>query len=181
MDRFSQLEFDELHPKPSRKSGEPVRDADYFYKEALKYWLAGDFELALRNYSRMLENDSTTFTGWSGQVQMLIELGEYREAIIWADKALESFPEHPELLAFKAVAYARDAKWPQAIAYSDNSISKNDVTARVWLARAEEMLDRKTSIADNCISKAIGAAGEKSVLIKFEAARLLRKKKSYSA
>ena len=181
MDRFSQLEFGEVSPerKPAF-SGEPIRGADYFYKEALKCWLAGDFEPALRNYSKVLEKDSTFFDAWVGQVLMLIELGEYREALIWADKALELFPEHPELLALKAVANARDAKMEKAIAYSDNSISKDNITPRVWLARAEVFLNRRSPIADNCISKAISIAGSNAPVIKLEAARLLRKKGSYS-
>jgi tetratricopeptide (TPR) repeat protein len=112
---------------------------------------------------------------------MLIELEEYREALIWADKALELFPEHPELLALKAVANVRDAKLEKAIAYSDNSISKDNITARVWLARAEVFLNRKSSIAENCISKALSSAGNMLPIIKFEAARLLRKKGNYSA
>ena len=181
MDRFSQLEFEEKKPERKRSRGEPIRDADYFHKKALKYWLAGDFELALRNYSRALEQNNTLFDAWVGQVLMLIELGEYKESLVWADKALELFPEHPELLAVKAVACCRDAKLEKAIAYSDNSIGKNNITPRVWLARAEVMLDRKSPVTDNCISKAISIAGNRQAVIKLEAARLLRKKGSYSA
>jgi tetratricopeptide (TPR) repeat protein len=181
MDRFSQLEFDEKTPERKRSQGEPIRDADYFHKEALKYWLAGDFELALRNYSRVLEQNSTVFNAWVGQALMLIELGEYKEAAVWADKALELFPEHPELLAVKAVACCRDTKLEKAIAYSDNSISKDNITSRVWLARAEVLLNRKSPVADNCISKAISVAGNFAPVIKLEAARLLRKKGNYSA
>jgi len=181
MDRFSQLEFDEKMPERKRCQGEPIRDADYFHKEALKYWLAGDFELALRNYSRALEKNSTLFDAWVGQVLMLIELGEYHEAIVWADKALELFPEHPELLAVKAVTCCRDSKMEKAIAYSDNSIGKENITAGVWLARAEVLLNRKSSIAENCISKAISIAGNMAPVVKLQAARLLRKKGSYSA
>jgi tetratricopeptide (TPR) repeat protein len=181
MDRFSQLEFGETQPKGSRPHGEAVRDADYFYKEALKYWLAGDFELSLRNYSRVLEKNNTVIDAWVGQVLMLIELGEYPEALLWADKALELFPEHPELLAAKAVACLRDGKSEKAIAYSDNSISKDNVTSRVWLARAEVLLNRKSQVATNCISKAVSLAGNNSSLVKLEAARLLREKGSYSA
>ena len=181
MDRFSQLEFDEKIPERKRSEGEPIRDAEYFHKKALRYWLGGDFELALRNYSRVLEENNTVFEAWVGQVHMLIELGEYKEAAVWADKALELFPEHPELLAAKAVACSRDAKLEKAIAYSDNSISKDNITSRVWLARAEVMQNRKGPIADNCISKAISIAGNTAPVIKLEAARLLRRKGSYSA
>ena len=147
----------------------------------MKYWLAGDFELALRNYSRVLEHNSTAFDAWVGQVLMLIELGEFHEAIVWADKALELFPEHPELLAVKAAACCRDSKMEKAIAYSDNSISKEHITSRVWLARAEVLLNRKSSIAENCMSKAISIAGRMAPVVKLEAARLLRKKGNYSA
>jgi tetratricopeptide (TPR) repeat protein len=182
MDRFSQLEFGETKPKGKRgQGGEPVRDADYFGREALKYCLAGEFELALRNYSRALEKDSMVFDAWVGQVLMLIELGEYREAMVWADKALELFPEHPELLAVKAVACFRDAKFEDAIAYSDNSISKENVTWRVWLARAEVLLKQKRSVAENCISKAVSIGGNMLPVVKLESARLLMERRSYSA
>jgi tetratricopeptide (TPR) repeat protein len=180
MDRFSQLEFDEKG-QPPKGRGEDVRNADYFLKVALKYWLAGDFEVALRNYSRVLEQDKTAFEGWIGQVMMLIELGEYKEALIWADKALSLFPEHPELLAAKAVACCRDAKMDKAAAYSDNSVSKEQITSRVWLARAEVMMSRKSQVAEGCISKAISTAGKTAPVVKLEAARLLRRRRRYSA
>jgi tetratricopeptide (TPR) repeat protein len=168
MDRFSQLEFggEEKTPQHGKAPGEPVRDAEYYCKEATKYWLAADYELALRNYSRVLEQNNTLFEGWAGQVLMLIELGEYREAGVWADKALELFPDHPELLALKALACARDAKLDQAIAYSDNSVGKENLTPRVWLTRAEIFLDRKSPIAEGCINKAIGCAGKLGPIIK---------------
>jgi tetratricopeptide (TPR) repeat protein len=178
MDRFTRLEFGDTAPK-KRPEGEALRDACYYYKEACRYWLSGEFELSLRNFSRVVEEDSSIFAAWSGQILALIELGEYPEAIVWADKALESFPEHPELLALKAVAYSRDAKYEKAIAYSDNSITKNDVTSRVWLARAEVLLHRKSAVAENCISKAVSIAAEDGPIVKLEAGRLLRHKRRY--
>jgi Tfp pilus assembly protein PilF len=180
MDRFSQLEFGNVHPEERGKPGEPIRDAHYFQQEALRYWLAGDFEVALRNYSRTLEQDSSCFGGWSGQLRMLLELGEHREADLWADKAMDLFPDHPELLALKAVANKRDNKLRQAMAYSDNAIGKEDLTPRVWLARAEVFLERKHAVVDGCLSKAITLAAEDKATIKLEAGRLLRRKKSYA-
>jgi tetratricopeptide (TPR) repeat protein len=179
MGRFSRLEFGDSASRREESPGEPVRDAAYFHKEALKYWLAGDYELALRHYSRMLEREQTRFEGWAGQVLMLIELGEYREANLWADKALGSFPEHPELLALKAVACARDARMEQAVAYSDNSIAQDNPTPRVWLARAEVFLDRRGPVSESCLSKAVGGAGEGAAIIKLEAGRLLQRKRNF--
>jgi len=180
MDRFSRLEFgDGTTPQGRKPPGEPVRDADYYHKEAVQYWLAADYELALRNYSRMLEQNNTVFEAWAGQVLMLIELGEYPEARVWADKAMEFFPEHPELLALKALACLRDARRDQALAYSDNAIGKDNLTSRVWLVRAEVFLEGKGPIAEGCINKALACAGKFSPVIRLEAGRLLRRKRSY--
>ncbi len=180
MDRFSQLEFDNVQPDKPRAPGEPIRDAHYFLQEAMKYWLAGDFEIALRNYSRTLEQNSTFFPAWSGQIYMLIEMDENKEADLWANKAMDLFPEHPELLALKAIANQRDRKSSKAVAYSDNAIGKEDLTPRVWLARAEVFMDRQEAIVDGCINKAIALSTEDKAIVKLEAGRLLRRKKSYA-
>jgi len=181
VDRFSQLEFGDVHRAQPSAPGEPVRDASYFHKEAVRYWLAGDYDLALRNYCRLLEQNNTVFEGWAGQVLMLIELGEYREADLWADKALELFPDHPEMLALKAVACSRDARIRKALAFSDRAIGQERPTARAWLARAEVFLDQNDSVVDGCLSKAIGLAGQDSAVIRLEAARLLRRRGAYLA
>lgn len=182
MKRFTHLEFDDTSGsrKPSG-NGESVRDADYFHQRAIQCFLHSDFELALRNYSRALEVNSSFFDGWAGQIWMLIELGEYPETLVWADKAMESFPEHPELLAAKAVACLRDAKYEKAKAFSDNSISKENISPRVWLARAEVLLQSKSRVADNCLSKALTLGDDESNIIRLEAGRLLRRYGRYSA
>ncbi|MGE5294325.1 MAG: tetratricopeptide repeat protein [Solirubrobacterales bacterium] len=180
MDRFSRLEFgDDTTPRDDKPRGEPIRDAGYYHQEAMKYWLAADYELALRHYSRMLEQNNALFDAWAGQVLMLIELGEYPEACVWADKALESFPEHPELLALKGLACLRDARMEQAVAYSDNAVSKDNLPPRVWLVRAEVFLDRKGPIAEGCVNKAIACAGKSLPIVHLEAGRLFRRKGRY--
>jgi len=182
MARFSQLEFDETYPERKKTlSGEPIRDAKYFYKEAIRSQLAGDFELALRNYSRTLEKNRMIFEAWVGQTLMLIELGEYKEAIVWADKALENFPDQSELFAVKALAYWRDSQPEKAIDSSDISVSKNNVTSRVWLIRAEIMFNRKSTVAESCMSKAISLAGKEIGIIRLDTGRLLKNKKNYFA
>lgn len=182
MKRFTQLEFGENNEnKDDGPQGEVIRDGIYFYREALRAWLMGDYELALRNYSRALEKNSTFYEAWVGQIMMLIELEEYPEALVWADKTLESFPEHPELLAAKAIACVRDSKMDKALAYSDNSLSKQNVTAYVWLARAEVLMARKSRMAEDCISNAISLAGRNTPIIRLEAGRLFRRNGHYSS
>jgi len=180
MSRFSHLEFEEKGtPKAQGPQGEPVRDERFFHERAKAAWLAGDFEEALRNYSRALEKNSAFYDGWFGQVRMLIELGEYQESSLWADKALELFPEHPELLAAKAVACARDADIDKAQAFSDNAISKRGATPYVWLARAEVLLLRRSNMAETCIRNAISLANTAAPIVRFEAGRLLLNSRSY--
>jgi Tfp pilus assembly protein PilF len=112
---------------------------------------------------------------------MLIELGEYREAAVWSEKAMELFPEHPELLAARAVACVRDGKVQKALALSDNSVAQDNVTSRVWLARAEVLMHRESRVAESCISKAVSIAGNDSPVIRLAAGRLLIGRRSYSA
>ena len=184
MKRFTSLEFgDPSGPEgesPSGK-GEPIRDAGYFYEQAIKSFLNGDFELALRNYSRSLERSTTFFEAWAGQIRMLIELGEYHEALVWSDKAMELFPENAELLACKAVACLRDAKFNKAMAFSDNAVSKEKVGPRVWLARGEVLMQRKSRVAEDCLSKAISLSGESVDMIRLESGRILRKNGRYAS
>lgn len=182
MKRFTSLEFgDSSSHEKDAGSGEPIRDEHFFYSRAVDSWLAGDFELALRNYSRALERHSSFFDAWIGQIEMLIELGEYPEALVWSDKALEIFPEHPDIFAAKAIANFRDEKTQKAIAFSDNSVSKENTSPRVWLARAEVLMRKKNRIAETCLSKAVAISGNSAKLVKFQAGRILSRNGKYSA
>ena len=182
MNRFTSLEFGDSSERSNNAgTGEPIRDAGYFYTQATNCFLNGDFELALRNYSRSLERNTTLFEAWAGQIRMLIELGEYPEALIWSDKAMELFPENADLLACKAVACLRDAKFNKAMAFSDNAVSKEKVGPMVWLARAEVLMQRKSKVAEDCVSKAISLAGELVDIIRLQAGRLLRKNGRYTS
>jgi Flp pilus assembly protein TadD len=157
MSRFSNLEFDEAsrHEEDNR----PVlRDEASYLAEAQALFEAGRFEQGLRAYAKVLEFNSRNSTAWGGQVRMLIELGEYREAKLWADKGLEACPNEPELLAAKAVALGRSGDLAAAIAFSDAAIEERGNTPYVWLARADVLLARKEAKADYCFEKALGLA-----------------------
>ena len=105
MSRFVNLEFGDEHEDHSRdQPAGPVKGEAHYLAEAIAAFENGEFEPALRRYSKVLEFNPQNAAAWTGQVRMLIELGEPREAKLWADKALEKFPHEPELLAAKAVA-----------------------------------------------------------------------------
>ena len=174
MSRFGNLEYcEEKRAGEAETPGGPVRDAAYFRARADTAWSEGDFELALRFHSRALEHNTVFFEGWRGQVQMLIELVEYREAQLWVDKALGLFPKHPELLGAKAVAAVRDGSFDLAMALTDEALSQPGVTWRVWLARGEVLLERRSPSAVHCVSNAVALAGEEAPRARLESGRLL--------
>ena len=100
MSRFSKLEFD-AHSEDEGfgQEKEVVKDEAYFMAEAQAACEQGDFEHALRAYARVLEYNAQNPAASDGPGSMLIELGEFHEAKVWADKALERFAHEPELLA----------------------------------------------------------------------------------
>lgn len=156
MSRFGNLEFGGESEAEQQHEQKPlVKDEAYYFSEARNAFENGDFELALRFYSRVLEFNPQNAAAWTVQVRMLIELGEFREAKLWADKALERFPTCPELLAAKAVALARAGDLQGALAFSDASIEERGDTPYVWLARGDVMLARREHRADYCFEKAL--------------------------
>jgi len=155
MSRFRNLELDdEAAAMPGLPAQSLGRDEAHFLEEARTAFAAGNFELGLRFYSKVLEYNPKNAAAWTGQVRMLIELGEFREAKLWADNALERFPNEPELLAAKAVALGRSGDLQGALAFSDAAIEGHGDTPYVWLARGDVLLARREARADYCFEKA---------------------------
>jgi tetratricopeptide (TPR) repeat protein len=155
MSRFGNLEF-EGEPEHEWQSQKPlVKDEAHYLAEAASAFESGNFEAALRLYSKVLEFNARNASAWAGQVRMLIELGEFREARLWADKAIERFPHEAELLAAKAVALGRSGDLQGALVFSDAAIEERGDTPYVWLARADVLLARDEARADYCFEKAL--------------------------
>jgi tetratricopeptide (TPR) repeat protein len=155
MSRFVNLELGGESEDQTPQKKALVKDEAYYRAEARSAFENGDFEQALRLYSKVLEFNPNEAAAWTGQVRMLIELGQYNEARLWADKALERFPHEAELLAAKAVALARTGDLQEALAFSDSAIEERGDTPYVWLARGDVLLARKESRADYCFEKAL--------------------------
>lgn len=155
MSRFVNLEFDDESEGQSQRANALVKDEGHYCAEASAAFENGNFESALRLYSKVLEFNPENAAAWTGQVRMLIELGQFREARLWADKALERFPHEPELLAAKAVALARSGDVQGALAFSDAAIEERGDTPYVWLARGDVLLAGREPRADYCFEKAL--------------------------
>ncbi len=153
MSRFVNLEFGDQFEDRSENE-QALKDEPYYFAEAARAFEEGQFEYALRAFAKVLEFNPQNPAAWSGQVRMLIELGEFHEAKVWADKALERFPRDSELLAAKAVALGRIGDLKAALAFSDASIEERGDTPYIWLARGDVLLARSEKRADYCFQKA---------------------------
>jgi tetratricopeptide (TPR) repeat protein len=155
MSRFGHLELGDDSEERPQTAGS-FRDEARFLESAQHAFEEASFRDALQLFARVLEFNPQCVAAWAGQVRMLIELDEVQEARLWADKALEMFPQERELLAAKAVALGRLGELDAALAFSDAAIGESGSDQPyLWLARADVLLARKESQAGYCIEKAL--------------------------
>ncbi len=160
--RFSNLEFNEdaqarQPTRPAQRAA--VRQAPEFLRQAREEHRGQRFEPALRLYTRALQEDHNLVAAWVGQVQMLVELGEFHEARVWSDKALDLFRTNGELLAAKAQACIRLNDRASAYACSDASLQAPGGSPWRWQVRGEVLLADHKRQADECFQKALVEPG----------------------
>ncbi|HEX8342814.1 MAG TPA: hypothetical protein VF624_18065 [Tepidisphaeraceae bacterium] len=167
MRRFDHLELQPATTQDATISltREPDRDEHHWMQAALDERRTGNAEAALRYYSRALESNRSVAAAWAGQVRMLIAMGEYPEADLWARKALELFKNNADLLAGRAQALCRTGDLKTAQASCDAAISQPGMSSYPWLARGELMLARRESTADYCFDKAVQLDADWLVLL----------------
>lgn len=154
--RFDKLEFERPEERPAGQEAELRVDKDE------KYWMrmaednrrGGNYETALRFYSRTLEVDKALVPAWVGQVQMLVQLAEYPQASLWSQKALELFPSHGDLMAGQAQAECRMGNVKKAYALSDGALRQRGESAYRWQVRGELMVVGKERTDRHCFDKA---------------------------
>jgi tetratricopeptide (TPR) repeat protein len=157
MPRFDRLELDPAGEEPQSLERAPERqhDESHWLRSADENRRTGNYENALRFYSRALEVDKSLLAGWLGQVQMLIQLEEYPEADLWSRKALELFRNNGDLLAAQAQAVCRKGDQKQAAILCDGAIRAEGLSAYRWMVRGEIMLTGRDRVDQHCFDKAI--------------------------
>jgi tetratricopeptide (TPR) repeat protein len=156
--RFSNLEFDdeargrERETKPAR--GQRRLETDLLDR-AHEEHRNSQFESALRLFTRALQQDRKLVPAWVGQVQMLVALGEYHEARVWSDKALELFRNNGELLAAKAQACIRLNDLPTAYRCSDGALQMPGSSPWRWEVRGELLLADRKKQYETCFQTAL--------------------------
>jgi tetratricopeptide (TPR) repeat protein len=159
--RFDRLEFDDPSDQPPDAAGtgaEPAetdRDADAWLRRADDHRRRGLYENSLRYYSRALEFDKSLVSGWVGQVQMLVFLGEFPEAELWAKKSLELFSGHGDLMAGRAQALARIGDRTRALELADAALRQEGSSAYRWMVRGELLATTRDEVDRHCFDKAV--------------------------
>jgi tetratricopeptide (TPR) repeat protein len=156
MARFDKLEFEDSRQQDD--AAEPSlstrRDEIDWMQRADQQRRTGLYENALKYYSRALELDKTLIGGWLGQVQMLVQLGEYPEAELWARKSLELFPSHGDLMAARSQALCRLGDIKRAHEMGDGSLKQSGQSAYRWMVRGELLLAARQATDQHCFDKA---------------------------
>ena len=131
-----------------------VRDAVFFLDDGLLSELAGDHEKALNTYSKALSENPLLIVAWARQLWMLIYLEEYYEADTWSDKALQSFPNDPDILSLKSLALWRNGFKDEAKTLNDAALGMSRDSHNTWLARGEMQVADGVKSYRSCFSHA---------------------------
>jgi tetratricopeptide (TPR) repeat protein len=164
--RFDRLEYDDDPDRepdgtqPAAGCDESDRDATVWLKKADDHRRRGLYENSLRYFSRALEFDRSLLAGWVGQVQMLVLLGEFPEAELWAKKSLELFKGQGDLMAGRAQALARIGDKTQAMELADAALRQEGSSAYRWMVRGELLVATRDDVDRHCFDKAIQEDGD---------------------
>jgi tetratricopeptide (TPR) repeat protein len=161
MARFEKLELGVGEKaEPLKTPAALRRDEPDWIKDADVQRRAGQYENALRFYSRALEMDRSVAKCWLGQVQMLNLLDEAPEAELWSKKALELFPSNADLLAAQAQAVCRQGRFDRAVELSDGSLKQAGNSWYCWQVRGEIMTATSQDTDRHCFDKAQQLEGD---------------------
>ncbi|MFH1077629.1 MAG: hypothetical protein V1753_12520, partial [Pseudomonadota bacterium] len=123
--RFTKLELEKPRDIPlddEKSFCSEIRGEEYYLGQAKRYQLAGYHEHALRSYSIALGENPLSLKAWIGQLLIMLELEEYSETLLWSDKALELFPDPPQIRSVKSAAFYRLGHLITARDLSDSSL-----------------------------------------------------------
>jgi len=179
MARFNRLELPDdppTSPQAEKKEAPPEKryrnSVASWMQEASEHRRKGLYEAALRLYGRAVECERSHVAAWVGQAQMLVLLGEPRQAEMWSISGLKMFPNNADLLAARAQAVCRLGNHREAIPYNDAALQGEGTSAYRWSVRGELMTATKSPTASHCFDSAEQIDGD--WLVRTENANILR-------
>lgn len=174
MGRFSKLETDagapaeqtradgpfglrsRVRPKAQQTESGPDYDQGHYLHEGDKFLYTGQYQKAMRAYSRAMQVDKSAVEPWIGQVIALVKQNQKREAAMWAMRAVELFPEDPRLVSLQGLTLALNGSRQRAIACSDFAMSQpSGGSAFTWLVRGEILARNDNANAGFCFDKVL--------------------------
>lgn len=161
MGRFTSLELEEAQiPEPIKEEkqdmfGTETQNADSFLSQAIAEFQLCNYEKSMQLFSRVLSFDNSNLSAWVGQIRCLINVSEFKEAVMWVDKAIEVMGETANILSAKACALCRMGDFSRAYGLSDVSLEQPGASSYVWLVRGEILLQQKRNNFDFCFDKVL--------------------------
>lgn len=162
MSRFEWLETAQpaLGEQPAPAGEAP---AGRYLREAEAAATNGRLEYALQLFGRALAENRGEVRAWLGQVVALVDLGKPDEAIVWSDQALAAFPDHADLLAAKALAFAAAGDSRRAKGFIDAAFEKA-ATPWTWCVRGALFTAVSPEVAETCFVRARAEGADASLL-----------------
>lgn len=134
----------------------PDYDQGHYLSEGDRLFYNGEYQKALRSYSRAMQVDHSAVEPWMGQVLSLVQMKQYRESAVWALRSLELFPEDPRLISLQGLTLALTGSVQRALSCSDYAISRPTATsAFVWALRGQILSLCNNPNASFCFDKAM--------------------------
>jgi tetratricopeptide (TPR) repeat protein len=156
MNRFDRLELPSAAlENPFQPAGAVRYEKEDHLRMAGEAWRRGDFERALRQYSKALGMDPDWEEAWLGQVRCLMDLDEVKEARLWVNKALERNPRSSGLWGAKSLVLARMMEDKASLECSDKAFSLKEYSWYLWFTRGCVLLKRGLKSSDYCFQKAL--------------------------
>lgn len=144
-----------VRPKPTADDA-PGTDYDqgHYQAEGDRHFYLGDYKMAMRAYSRAMKVDHSAIDPWVGQVLSLVRMKQYREAAMWALRAVELFPEDARLASLQGLTLALTGARQRAISCSDYAMSRpNGGCAFCWAVRGQILSHAENPNATFCFDK----------------------------
>lgn len=161
-DRYNYIEAVEDESAPREREGTtPLERLNRLHERAWDLLWNREYDAAFYLFSQVLSSDKGRASAWAGQIEVLVETGEYEEAALWADKALQLFQNDPVFLALGAIAHCRLKNEVRALEYADGALkfSKSGLPL-AWTARGEILILCGSRRASDCMKKATAIDSE---------------------
>ena len=118
---------------------------------------SGPVRERVRRPPAVLELDRTLLPGGVGQVQMLVLLGEFPEAELWAKKSLELFSRHGDLMAGRRRLSAGSATGPRHWNLPTRPCGRKGARRTAGWFGASSWYRRRDEVDRHCFDKAVQA------------------------